>query len=614
MKNIVIAFCFLGISLASIFSQTMIGRWGKVAKEDLEAVSYSYSPGAEAIVLFDQGQWFPQDLEKGTARLVHHYQIKILTEEGLGYANQLIGFQKDERVVALRAQVHWLENGKHKKELLKIGALPDSTLSADSLCKSFTFAAAKVGAVLEVRYSLITPSGDVLRPWYFQREIPTKHSSVALVAFDPLVFRTKTSPTEFVAASRNKWVRRYLPAMPEDPLIPNIQDLRLHIHFQLLPWEEISEKGEWEDLSYALEVGTVVAVDRNVLEALASLAGSLTQSAVTEEEKVANIFRHVQRHMKWNGIYSRAVTKDPGAVYRSRSGNSAEINMLLYLLLESAGLAPSRVFVSTRDHGKTLDEPFWGQFNHLIVQVDADGHAMFLDATEGLLDYFWLPMNAANGRGWALKDSVTKWVDVVPSPGSAIRHALTLKLDPEGMITGTVKESYLGYPEAAWNRDVDLSSFQLSPVNPLETDLRPKRESPVVMSYPARDFQVNRPSADTMIIPLDPYKWRSTLPSVYGDRSLPADLGYSFTESVQMNIEIPAGWVLAQGPTPVKIQLNEGAISMQIQANATGQLLEIGWIYQVNQPRVEAYECAELATFLEASKARLGYELVLVKK
>ena len=115
-------------------AQTTVGRWGKVSDEDMAATSYQFAPRADAIYLFDYGQWVPQNLEQGSARLAHHYQIKILTEEGLRYAERIIRFAKDERVSGLRAQVHYLdpEKGKHRKNLLKVGSLPDSTLSAAS--------------------------------------------------------------------------------------------------------------------------------------------------------------------------------------------------------------------------------------------------------------------------------------------------------------------------------------------------------------------------------------------------------------------------------------------------------------------------------------------------
>lgn len=612
MKSIclvITALLFLQYSQA----QTIVGRWGKVSEEDMLATSYTFAHGAEAIILFDQGQWMPQDLGLGSARLAHHYHIKILTEEGLVEASQMIRFRKGERIAGLRAQVHWMENGKQKKKLFPVGNLQDSTLSTDSLCKAFTFPNVKVGDVLEVRYSLITPAGDVLRPWFFQRSIPTKYSEVSLYAFTPLQFRTKTLPIDFIASSRNKWIRRYSPALPDDPYLINSDDHRLQVRFQLLPYGNITKEEEWDDLSYALEVGTVMEEEENVLRALGSLSYSLTRMAVTEEEKVATIVRHIQKYMQWDGSYSTTVSDDPGTVYRNRKGNSADINMLLYLLLESSGLTPSRVFMSTRHHGMPIAQPFWGQFNHLIIRVEADGQIFLLDATEKNLDYLWFPLNSANGKGWEIGDSTTQWVDLPPSGGSIIQHTLMLQLAETGKVSGMVHQRYFGYPESPWINKVDVSGFTLSPDDPSDFSSQPRRESPVVLSYPAREIQAQKPSIDTILMPLDLFGWQDKLPVIQEDRSLPVHLDYSLNESVTMEMGLPDGWNLLE-TVDTKLVIFEEGLTLTIQVEQRDRELIIEWTYSQNEYLYESSLNVDLATFFKEARTRLQNSLVLVKE
>lgn len=606
---VITALLFLQFSQA----QTIVGRWGKVSEEDMLATNYTFAPGAEAIILFDQGEWMPQDLGLGSARLAHHYHIKILTEEGLIQAQQVIRFRKGERISGLRAQVHSMIDGKKKKKLFPVGSLVDSTLSTDSLCKAFTFPDVKVGDVLEVRYSLITPSGDVLRPWFFQSDIPTKYSVVSLKAFAPLAFRTKTLPDDFIASSRNKWIRRYSPALPDDPYLINPDNYRLQVKFQLLPFERITEKEEWNDLSYALEVGTVTEVDENVLRALGSLAYSLTRQAVTEEEKVATVVRHLHKYMDWNGVYSTSVSDDPGTIYRNRSGNSADVNMLLFLLLESAGLNPSRVFVSTRDHGMPVEQPFWGQFNHLIVRVEADGQTFLLDATDHTLDYLWFPLNGANGQGWEISDTATKWVETFPSQGSMIQHSLDLKLDESGLLSGQVMDRYLGYPESAWVEKMDFSGFMLTPEGPTDFSEQPQRESPVVLNFPTRDIRIPKPAADTMLCPLDLFGWKEKLPNLRPDRSLPVHLGFPLEESVTMEVELPEGWTLVD-TVGTKLVLFQEGLTMTIRAFQIENKLVIGWTYSQDEYVYESSLNVDLSTFFTEARSRLEKQLVLVKE
>ncbi len=581
----------------------------------MTATSYQFAPGADAIFLFDQGNWYPQHSEGNTARLVRHYQIKILTEEGLAWTNQVIPFQKGERISGLRAQVHyWDEDrNKRKKSLMKVGALPDSTISADSLVKTFVMSEATVGSVLEVRYYLITPRGDIPRPWYFQQKIPVKYSELQLNPFEPLTYRIKTLPSDFVAVARNRWVRRYNDPYPwDDPYLVNPNDHRLQIRFQLNPFEMLTNEQEWKDLSYALEIGTLAEEKLEVLEALGALAYSLTRQAVTEEEKVANIVRHLQKYMTWNRIYAPGVSNSPGLVYKSRTGNSTDINMLLFLLLESAGFDPTRVFVSTRSHGTPVDEPFWAQFNHMIVRCLVDGQFMYLDASQSHLDYLWLPLNSANERGWEISDSTTQWVEVSPSTGSMTSHVLNLQLDDSATITGNVNESYLGYPELPWNCNVDVSGFQLEAINPHNMTLEPRRESPVTMAFQARETTVKQ-QGDTLLLPLDLYDWAATLPMIAESRALPTNVGYPQEKTVQMNITLPDGWKLTNSIAS-KLTLIENGMTLEVYANQPEPgRLEISWLLSVDRYDYDPSYNIDLAAFFEKARDVFSTELVLAK-
>ncbi len=615
VRHFLFLVCFL-LGYLSISAQTVIARWGKVSDEDLAASSYLFAPGAEAVVLFDVGKWVPENLEKLEARLFHHYQIKVLTKEASRkYGRQVIKFGKTERIRSLRAQYHYLENGKKKKVTLRVAGLPDSTFHPDSLCKVVVFPEVPVDGIIEVRYSLVTPNGDVLRPWYFEREIPTKYSEVLLFGFEPLAFRAGTYPNRIASTSRNRWIKRFSPGVPSQPFLTNVLDHRLHIRFQLLPWDPTSEEEDWQDLSYALEYGTVKSVDERVLQALGSLALTLTRTAVTEEEKVAYIFHHLQRSVKWNGLYRRDVEKDPGAVYKSRKGNSAEINMLLYLLLESAGFQPRRVFVSTRDHGATVDSPYWDQFNHLIIWAVVDGQPMFLDLSGGGLDYMWLPLASANRRGWVISDSTTRgWIAIAPSPGSFIDHSLDLTLSENAELNGQVRDLYAGYPEGSWNQSFDVGSFRLSSRDPLELYGDHQAQSPVTITYPAKELLLPNSTPDSILVPIDPYNWRGTLPKIDASRTLPVEWEYPVAKSVEMVISVPEGWAVSSLPTsPVELEMQPDRMRFTLSTQQSVDAVEVSWRLEFIEPTLQPLSIAELIQFFKEVDQALSLNWTLVR-
>lgn len=614
MKHLVV----LGITclfLSPLAAQEAPLRWGKVADEDLAATRYEWAPDADAVVLADYGQWLPLDFEAGTVRLVHHYQIKILTEAGLRYARGMIGFDRNEEALGqVQARLHYLDGTRARQEKLRLTLAPDSTLNPDSAARFFQFPDAAVGSVVEVRYTLVTERMDVLRPWYFQREIPVRHSELRLSGINFLPYRTKTYPADLPSTGSGRWKKRFIPALPAIPHLDDIDNYRLHLRFQLLPMDMIlTEEQDWQDMSYALELGTLTPVEEPVLEALVSLSLSLTRFATTEQEKMAAIYRHVQRYLRWDGTFSTAVTHDPGTVYKSRKGNSAEINMLLFLLLESAGLRPSRVFVSTRDHGRPVDEPFWNQFNHLILRVVADGQPFFLDASQQYYDYPFLALPAVNGRGRMLTDSTSVWIDIPASEGSLIRHNLMLTMAEDGSISGEGKDLYVGYPAAEWNQDVEMPGFSLSPAMPgLEPAISPAEE-PVEVNYPARKRGDLPTRGDTLLLPLDLYGWLDRFPTIAPDRALPADFGYPLTEVVNLSIQLPEGWSMADAAISSQLALPQDRMELELQVKQTGTLLQIGWIVRRNQARWELDRVNQYAAFEERLRQELSRSLHIVR-
>ncbi len=94
MKTVMGLLC-LGIFLmANLPAQTPKNspyNWGEVPSEQLNLESCPFEEGADAVVLSDYGHWQFKNRGKGLgfiAVLERHLRIKILSENGLEYADQ----------------------------------------------------------------------------------------------------------------------------------------------------------------------------------------------------------------------------------------------------------------------------------------------------------------------------------------------------------------------------------------------------------------------------------------------------------------------------------------------------------------------------------------------
>src|SRR6202012_5722403 len=91
----------------------------------------------------------------------------------------------------------------------------------------------------------------------------------------------------------------------------------------------------------------------------------------TQDEKIAYIFNLVKKSVTWNNFNNIYTDDGIKKAWSKKSGNAAEINIILYHFLKMAGLTVYPVCVNT--HGK-IDEDYatTHQLNKIISCVIVD--------------------------------------------------------------------------------------------------------------------------------------------------------------------------------------------------------------------------------------------------
>ena len=139
----------------------------------------------------------------------------------------------------------------------------------------------------------------------------------------------------------------------------------------------------------------------------------------------------------------------------TKKGNSAEINLLLTVLLQESGLEAYPVLISTKGH-ETInrDFPDISSFNQIISIVIIDGNEYLLDATSKLRPYDLLAIKDLNRDGLLLDKKKVRWVDIKPgkSNSTIIYSNLDLQKDKTDQLQYQVNIKYTGY-EAYFSRN-----------------------------------------------------------------------------------------------------------------------------------------------------------------
>lgn len=124
-----------------------------------------------------------------------------------------------------------------------------------------------------------------------------------------------------------------------------------------------------------------------------------------EMKKGQMIHNYVKNNYTWNhnnGYYTENGIKD---LIKTKTGNAADVNLLLLNMFRSAGLKAYPILVSTVKNGQVnITFPNLGNFNYVIVCAEAKGQLYLYDATSKQSSEGILPSRVWNNTGLLIKD------------------------------------------------------------------------------------------------------------------------------------------------------------------------------------------------------------------
>jgi len=429
--------------------------FGKIDKADLEMTSCDFEKDANAEVLFDKGSIYFSDQYE--LILERHIRTKIFNEKGNKEANVRIEFFAGnalEYITNVEAETINLNDGKI--EITKVEKKSIYTQNIDRLRKAvtFTFANVKPGSVVEFKYALTTQFIESFPVWFFQRDVPTRYSELTtkipnilfykkLVIFNhPFIKRTD----DFMSMSN-------ISSFHDEPFMTSKKDNLEQVSFELtganangiaLPFSDTWKKVAENELGYD-DFGGQFNRKLEGEEAIINKAKTFK----TDDEKIAYIFNEVKNNMKWNEddeCYTNEGTKEAWA---KKTGNSTEVNLILYHLLKKAGLKATAMLVSTKEHGKV--SPGFSsrlQFDKTVAYMLLDSNRQYvLDATNKYNVYNQTPASLLNGLGLSI-DKENKSFDLVSIQTAIPAKQIALirgEIKPDGKLRGTVQLNSFSY-------------------------------------------------------------------------------------------------------------------------------------------------------------------------
>ncbi|MBS7231825.1 DUF3857 domain-containing protein [Flavobacterium psychroterrae] len=659
-QSLVIAvFLFLGI----LNTKAQNYELGKVTITELKEKSNPKDTTAPATILFKKARtYFTYDKDKGFyANHVYEFKIKIYKKEGLKWADQKVHFYigyeslNEDRLEFSNAVTYNLENGSIVKTKLDNQGTFKKKVNKFWNEKTITLPNVKVGSIIEYRYILKSENIVKLPDFDFQFDIPVSYFEYKTdipeyYIYKPILTGSHKIEAESKFTNANQsfadehnmtksisykqisafYKGKDIPALTNEPFVDNIKNYTGSIHHELervrYPDQPVKDYAmTWEGVATSIFKSENFGKELNEKSFLLEDVKRLLTNVESQNERLNIIFKFVQSKMNWNEVNDCFTDKGVKKAYADQLGNIAEINFILINMLKLGGIDVNPVLVSTIENGVPVYPTRTG-FNYVIAAAEIDGKQILLDASHKFTYPGILPLNILNWKGRLIKDDGSSTeINLVPTKTSREASTLLVKIDDLGKIEGKIKIQRTDY-DAYIFRIENANKAQENYLEKLEEKLGDLKISNYTIENKKTNFQdpvietfglVSENHVDIIggKIFINPLLFftRSKNPFNQETRQMPVYFGYPTQEKINVNLEIPEGYIVESLPTPVRIVSENKEIVYLLNISNEGNKIQISSSKEINNSIFAADQYEGLKNLFQKMVASQNEKIVLKK-
>lgn len=596
----------LCLLISQAFAQTPPAKFGKIDESELKMTAYDKDVEAEALVLFDVGKTYYAFDNSGLSNYYErHCRIKIFKNEGFSYANQSITLLSDvgrkEDLYSFKAYCYNLENGKIIKTKVEKENMFTEDVTKNRRHIKFTFPNVKVGSVIEFEYEIRSDYIMNINNWIFQSRIPTLWSEYTVsvpeyfsfkrnvVGFIPLSKHENTSENKSIPMSNAQYTNSteifrmtMVPAFKDEPYmdaaVNYISSVNYEVESLILPNQMIQNfTTSWAKINELLMKGENFGLQFNSANFMKEDLQTAIKGSKSIEDTLNAVVALVKAKVKWNNRNSIFTNDNLRKVYKTGTGNSAEINLMLVAAFKELKLDVVPVAFSIRKAGiimpvrATVDA-----LNNVVALVKTPDRDYLLDATSPFSMPNILPTEYLNGNGRIIDKSICDWYDMTPKHVSLESTTTEFNVNAQGVVTAKV--SIISQGNKALDKREKLSAIDTKErIKLLAKDLDGATISNYKLSY-AKDSLTNpvvesfeaelaaAPTSSANMIYLNPFMaFRFTVnPFKQEERLYPINFSYPSARRFSGVIDIPEGFKVETVPANTLIKSPDGSLEMRV--------------------------------------------------
>lgn len=591
-------------------------------------------------------------------------RVHIMTHKGFAAATVSIPLLRHkgekEEVTEWKAITYNLENGKVVATEAEKTSIFAEEISENEVIEKFTFPAVREGSVIEYSYTVKSPFEVNLHSWFFQDEYPIRWSEYQASipdlfnflnlekgsggyfiktttyvdsSFGKLRFGGPNSTVDLkTIISTSRWVMKDVPAFQEEPYMTTLYNYVPQLDFQFVSFSMMGIFGgrvpSWEKLTAEMLKSDKFGADLNSDNSwLDKDIDGITAGTKDELDKAKRIFGYVRDH--FNCIPRNKLLLEHGlkTIYKSRTGTSVEINLLLTAMLNHAKLRTCPVILSTRSHGFLNPYvPLPSSINYVVCKFWSVDGTFFLDASDPDLSFGQLPLECYNGYACPV-DSAARDMDILTTDNISEKSRTIILIDTAagGGLEAAVSR-YPGLAEATRiRREVrkpggedkyrEALQVDLPPdakISDLEIDSLRQPDEPMTVSYTCRLPAEGGSSAFYLTPMLVEKQGQNPFKAV--ERRYPVEMPYAKDENYILTMNKPAGYVVEELPKSVVFRLPDSSGFFEYILSDDGDQIQFRTRLKLTKANYKPEEYELLRGFFAAVVKKEGEQIVFKKK
>ena len=506
-----------------------------------------------------------------------------------------------EKLVNLKAYTYNYEDGKIKATKVEKDSKFKSAEDKNYNITKFAFPDVKNGSVVEYQYTIETPFYWVVPRVMIERNIPTKYIEYIFETPKQLGYtinyKGDLKPTFRDVEEKNiyggehysyRFAYENVPAYKEENFVRNNDNYKTSIKAEInsstinnvfrsftTTWNDV-RKRLYESDDFGLQLKKTGAVKNLLPEDIKAISNT--------EEKANAILKFVQTNYKWNNEIDVQTDKGIRNLISTKIGNSAEINLLLIMLMRDAGITADPVVLSTVNRGLLLSySPSLAQLNYVIAAVESGNKIYLYDATSKYSSKNTIPPRALNYYGFLMTDKDAKQLNVVFPDRSETDLVVDAKLNDDGTFSGhfTDTDTKLFAMMVRESYEDNKEDYQKEYKNRYKFPFKNIKSGPTENGDFSTSFDFD---ADTFVDAIGNKLVFNPLLFLYSknhefnqeeERKAPLEFYCAYDRDKKVTITLPEGYAFENVPTSKKFRTQDDSISYLYKVTQEGNKLTV---------------------------------------